>query len=136
MNHHLINQMKEQAKAMAEAGSEGWSRTVLQAVHEMEVTNTIQTQQSNAWFAVCNLLNKLKPDWQETDDPNITVLELALNTIHEFKSELDQAQVVISKLVGDDVKSSPKFPTMLRKMWSGKEVQEWVNENWNKGDKS
>ena len=24
----------------------------------------------------------------------------------------------------------PRFPTMLRKMWSGTEVQEWVNENW------
>lgn len=26
----------------------------------------------------------------------------------------------------------PQFPTMLRKMWSGTEVQEWINENWNK----
>ena len=25
----------------------------------------------------------------------------------------------------------PKFPTMLRKMWSGGEVQQWINENWN-----
>ena len=24
----------------------------------------------------------------------------------------------------------PQFPTMLRKMWSGTEVQEWINENW------
>lgn len=26
----------------------------------------------------------------------------------------------------------PQFPTVLRKMWSGTEVQEWINENWNK----
>jgi hypothetical protein len=26
----------------------------------------------------------------------------------------------------------PQFPTMLRKMWSGSEVQEWINENWSK----
>lgn len=26
----------------------------------------------------------------------------------------------------------PQFPTMLRQMWSGSEVQEWINENWNK----
>ena len=26
----------------------------------------------------------------------------------------------------------PKFPTALRKMWSGTEVQEWINENWSK----
>lgn len=136
MNHHLINQMKQQAKAMAEAGSEGWSRTVLQAVHEMKVTNTIQTQQSDAWFAVAKLLTELKPDWMETDDPNTTVLDLALNTIREFKNELNQAQILISKLVDDDVKPPPKFPTMLRKMWSGEEIQEWINENWNRGDKS
>jgi hypothetical protein len=24
----------------------------------------------------------------------------------------------------------PKFPTMLRKMWSGSEVQQWINDNW------
>jgi hypothetical protein len=24
----------------------------------------------------------------------------------------------------------PKFPTMLRKMWSGTEVQNWINEHW------
>ena len=28
----------------------------------------------------------------------------------------------------------PQFPTMLRKMWSGSEVQDWINENWNKGE--
>ena len=24
----------------------------------------------------------------------------------------------------------PRFPTMLRKMWSGGEVQQWIDENW------
>lgn len=24
----------------------------------------------------------------------------------------------------------PKFPTMLRKMWSGREVQAWIDEHW------
>lgn len=26
--------------------------------------------------------------------------------------------------------SAPNFPTTLRKMWSGGEVQQWINENW------
>ena len=26
----------------------------------------------------------------------------------------------------------PRFPTMLRKMWSGGEVQAWIDENWNR----
>lgn len=28
-----------------------------------------------------------------------------------------------------DVDDLPKFPTMLRKMWSGGEVQQWIDEN-------
>lgn len=28
------------------------------------------------------------------------------------------------------VKTPPRFPVMLRKMWSGREVQEWLNNNW------
>jgi hypothetical protein len=27
----------------------------------------------------------------------------------------------------------PRFPTMLRKMWSGTEVQEWIDANWKGG---
>jgi hypothetical protein len=27
----------------------------------------------------------------------------------------------------------PRFPTMLRKMWSGGEVQAWIDEHWNAG---
>jgi hypothetical protein len=27
---------------------------------------------------------------------------------------------------------APRFPTMLRKMWSGAEVQAWIDENWNR----
>lgn len=30
----------------------------------------------------------------------------------------------------------PQFPTMLRKMWSGGEVQSWIDENWNKAPAS
>ena len=26
----------------------------------------------------------------------------------------------------------PQFTTSVRKMWSGSEVQRWINENWNK----
>lgn len=27
----------------------------------------------------------------------------------------------------------PRFPTMLRKMWSGREVQAWIDANWPAG---
>ena len=33
----------------------------------------------------------------------------------------------LSQLKAETI-ASLKFPTMLRKMWSGKEVQEWINE--------
>lgn len=29
------------------------------------------------------------------------------------------------------VRPAPRFPTMLRKMWSGGEVQDWIDRNWN-----
>ena len=29
-------------------------------------------------------------------------------------------------------RSPPRFPVELRKMWSGREVQEWINEHWDK----
>lgn len=32
----------------------------------------------------------------------------------------------------EPVREPPQFPTMLRKMWSGGEVQKWINENWSK----
>ena len=41
----------------------------------------------------------------------------------------DQAITAI-KAVLEAKDEPPRFPTMLRKMWSGTEVQEWVNENW------
>lgn len=33
----------------------------------------------------------------------------------------------MAKLI--DADKLPKFPTMLRKMWSGGEVQQWIDEN-------
>lgn len=34
-----------------------------------------------------------------------------------------------------EVSQPPKFPTMLRKMWSGSDVQQWINNHWNKSKK-
>lgn len=31
--------------------------------------------------------------------------------------------------MSDQTPQIPKFPTMLRKMWSGAEVQQWIDEN-------
>jgi hypothetical protein len=46
-----------------------------------------------------------------------------------------QLAVAIAKEIQDMViaqpqREPPQFPTMLRKMWSGAEVQKWINENW------
>ena len=46
-----------------------------------------------------------------------------------------QLAVAIAKEIQDMViappqRKPPQFPTMLRKMWSGAEVQKWINENW------
>ncbi len=48
-------------------------------------------------------------------------LEDEVPSIAELQSILDQQPAT----------QPPRFPTMLRKMWSGGEVQAWINENWN-----
>lgn len=49
----------------------------------------------------------------------------------EFEQPFDLPDsVTVTKMVPES--EPPKFPTMLRKMWSGTEVQEWINENWSK----
>jgi len=43
----------------------------------------------------------------------------------------DEFHMFVLELLETKVDSEPpRFPTMLRKMWSGREVQEWVNEHW------
>jgi hypothetical protein len=34
-----------------------------------------------------------------------------------------------------DHRPAPRFPTMLRKMWTGREVQAWIDEHWPDGVK-
>jgi hypothetical protein len=42
---------------------------------------------------------------------------------------LDALIAEVERLTKVDVEP-PRFPTMLRKMWSGREVQEWIDENY------
>jgi hypothetical protein len=35
-----------------------------------------------------------------------------------------------NRRAGNGTGEPPQFPTSLRKMWSGGEVQEWINEHW------
>ena len=40
------------------------------------------------------------------------------------------SNIIRSAPVAQPSAEPPKFPTMLRKMWSGGEVQHWINANW------
>ena len=31
-----------------------------------------------------------------------------------------------------DIPPAPRFPVALRKMWSGQEIQEWIDQQWAK----
>ena len=44
-----------------------------------------------------------------------------------------EAAELLERIYTPPQRKPPQFPTMLRKMWSGNEVQDWINENWNKG---
>ncbi len=57
-----------------------------------------------------------------------------VNPEHSLECEAEHAATIAG---GYFVKTTPKrdrvlFPTMLRKMWSGGEVQAWLDENVNK----
>jgi hypothetical protein len=46
----------------------------------------------------------------------------------------DSCEVRLSEKLQESEKEikdePPQFPAMLRKMWSGREVQDWINEHW------
>ena len=42
----------------------------------------------------------------------------------------DQDAITAIKAALEAKDEPPRFPTMLRKMWSGGEVQNWINEHW------
>jgi hypothetical protein len=46
----------------------------------------------------------------------------------------DSCEVRLSEKLQESEKEikdePPQFPTMLRKMWAGREVQDWINEHW------
>ena len=42
----------------------------------------------------------------------------------------DKRSIVPLYTAPQPAQQPPQFPTMLRKMWSGAEVQQWINEHW------
>jgi hypothetical protein len=60
-----------------------------------------------------------------------TALRLALEALKDRSSLMKWQEAITAIKASLEAKDEPpRFPTMLRKMWSGTEVQEWVNENW------
>lgn len=47
-----------------------------------------------------------------------------------FEEDVDSISVGTQLYTTPPQRKPPQFPTMLRKMWSGAEVQKWINENW------
>lgn len=72
--------------------------------------------------------NGCGPLWPMTWEQNYHSLERAAESQVERALK---AEARIAELEAEQAKP-PQFPTMLRKMWSGGEVQRWINENWNK----
>lgn len=58
---------------------------------------------------------------------------LTATDVENAVAEIDGTEVVPEKVTAPTASEAPKFPTMLRKMWSGGEVQAWIDENWQKG---
>ena len=58
------------------------------------------------------------------------------NRISSFQlvppSRSNQVITALRERLAQPEQKAPQFPTMLRKMWSGSEVQKWIDENWEK----
>jgi transposase-like protein len=71
-------------------------------------------------------------------NPEIKESIEAITSIKQALAQPEQEPVIdksaairiATSLGWEPKRKPPQFPTMLRKMWSGAEVQEWINENW------
>jgi hypothetical protein len=89
-------------------------------------------------FAVTALRHVMGPDAARAllDAPTPTLAtdgELARAMVEVSKQEL-RAFVGGAPTQAADIATLPRFPTMLRKMWSGTEVQQWINEHVKSGN--
>lgn len=61
----------------------------------------------------------------------LEALEVATTPLAKDRQEVLRANTVIREALAQQ-RERVLFPTMLRKMWSGGEVQVWLDENVNK----
>ena len=102
-------------------------RAYLGAIAELEAalkhadeTNTSQERVQNPAKNEHVMQQALEAlDWMPTDDGSMELWRRQRPAFEALRAALAAPQ-------GEP----PKFPTMLRKMWSGGEVQQWINENW------
>ena len=52
-------------------------------------------------------------------------------TIKAIEPSLTPVQLIQESVKKSKSANIPQFPTTIRKMWSGSEVQDWINKNWN-----
>lgn len=85
-----------------------------------------QTEKSVPVFKPCSCR------WKgETQVQQCTLHAAHIDAIHEWA---DRAKTAEAKLREKNAAAQPpRFPTMLRKMWSGTEVQKWIDANWKGG---
>ena len=72
--------------------------------------------------------------WLDSNDKLAEFMHKDLKAEHDKRDSSTPRAFQIPVYTTPPQRKPPQFPTMLRKMWSGREVQDWINENWNKGE--
>ena len=114
-------------------------KLALEALEMCEVpwTGTLDHNLTEAITAIKEALAQPEQEpigWLDSNDKLAEFMHKDLKAEHDKRDSSTPRAFQIPVYTTPPQRKPPQFPTMLRKMWSGREVQDWINENWNKGE--
>lgn len=97
--------------------------------------NTVQPQQEpvlkQSWKMVPVEPTKEMLDAADDGDDSYTLRSFGPGVNRVMQGPEDHYAAMLAAAPQPPQRTPPQFPTALRKMWSGNEVQDWINANWN-----
>ena len=114
-------------------------KLALEALEMCEVpwTGTLDHNLTEAITAIKEALAQPEQEpigWLDSNDKLAEFMHKDLKAEHDKRDSSTPRAFQIPVYTTPPQRKPPQFPTMLRKMSSAREVHDWINENWNKGE--